>query len=334
MLNTPRSVDFVELLDKKVVLELDYIKNGSEKSLIMGFILSNLSEAIRIKYNAIGKKPIKHLTLIEEAHRLLSKYMSGDSMNKKQGVELFSDMLAEVRKYGESLIIADQIPNKLTPEVLKNTNTKIVHKIFAQDDKEAIGNTMALKDEQKEHLSYLTSGRAIMVTPGLTKAIQVQILRTEENDTQRAPLEDDALRKKIVKYYSDVYKRGILPGLECLDERPDEELVQLYLDVLFPESKIMQEYYLCIEENDISKHFVNQLRKYKQTGYFDQIAKIICYNGHDYDQLKMHPEVYDLSKKFLLEILKSGSEYNVAKYPDRKSLRSTVDNTLKKYKKE
>ena len=34
-------------------------------------------------------------------------------------------MLAEVRKYGESLIIVDQIPNKLTPEVLKNTNTKL-----------------------------------------------------------------------------------------------------------------------------------------------------------------------------------------------------------------
>ena len=59
-------------------------------------------------------------------------------------------MLAEVRKYGESLIIADQIPNKMTPEVLKNTNTKIVHKIFAEDDKEAIGNTISLSKEQKD----------------------------------------------------------------------------------------------------------------------------------------------------------------------------------------
>ena len=315
MLNTPRSVDFVELLDKKVVLELDYIKNGSEKSLIMGFILSNLSEAIRIKYNENGKKPIKHLTLIEEAHRLLSKYMPGDSMNKKQGVELFSDMLAEVRKYGESLIIADQIPNKLTPEVLKNTNTKIVHKIFAQDDKEAIGNTMALKDEQKEHLSYLTSGRAIMVTPGLTKAIQVQILRTEENDTQRAPLEDDALREKIVKYYSGVYKRGILPGLECLDERPDEELVQLYLDELFPESKIMQEYdSSCLAGKKISDYFVEQLQKYKQTGYFDQIARIICCNNHSHDYLRKYPAVYDYSKDLLLNIIESGPSYDIATY--------------------
>ncbi len=71
-------------------------------------------------------------------------------------------MLAEVRKYGESLIIVDQIPNQLTPEVLKNTNTKIVHRIFAADDKEAIGNTMALEKEQKEFLSKLDVGRAIV----------------------------------------------------------------------------------------------------------------------------------------------------------------------------
>ena len=34
MLNTPRSIDFVELLDRKVILELEYIKSASEKSLI------------------------------------------------------------------------------------------------------------------------------------------------------------------------------------------------------------------------------------------------------------------------------------------------------------
>ena len=148
MLNSRRSIDFRELIEKKVVLEIEGIKNGTEKSLVMGFILTNLCEALRAKYNK--DKHFKHITLIEEAHRLLSKYTAGDSLNKKNSVETFADMLAEVRKYGESLIIADQIPNKMTPEVLKNTNTKIVHKIFAEDDKEAIGNTISLSKEQKD----------------------------------------------------------------------------------------------------------------------------------------------------------------------------------------
>ena len=76
-------------------------------------------------------------------------------------------MLAEVRKYRESLIIVDQIPSKMTPEVLKNTNTKIVHKIFAQDDKDIIGNTMALEKEQKEFLSNLVPGRAVVFYTGV-----------------------------------------------------------------------------------------------------------------------------------------------------------------------
>ncbi len=169
MLNTRRSIDFKSLLNKKVVLELEEIRSGSEKSLIMGFILTNLIEAIKENYLQNGR--FNHVTLIEEAHRLLSKYTQGDSLNKKQGVETFTDMLAEIRKYGESLVIVDQIPNKLTPEILKNTNTKIVHKIFAQDDKEAIGNTIVLNKEQKEFLSNLEIGRAIVFTEGCLMSI-------------------------------------------------------------------------------------------------------------------------------------------------------------------
>ncbi|MCD7856056.1 MAG: ATP-binding protein [Clostridiales bacterium] len=211
MLNTPRSVSFTELLDKKVVFELENIKSGAEKSLIMGFILSDLSEAIKEKYSSSKGKPVGHITLVEEAHRLLSKYTPGDSMNKKQGVEMFADMLAEVRKYGESLIIADQIPDKLTPEVLKSTNTKIVHRIFAQDDKEAIGNTMALKDEQKEHLSYLETGTAIMMHPGLSKAIQIKVQQTEQNDTSRQPASDEKIRENTLRFYKKSCSRNIFP---------------------------------------------------------------------------------------------------------------------------
>lgn len=314
MLNTPRSIDFVELLDKKVIFELEYIKSASEKSLIMGFILANLSEAIRVKYNKNGKNPIEHLTLIEEAHRLLSKYMPGDSMNKKQGVEMFADMLAEVRKYGESLIIADQIPNKLTPEVLKNTNTKIVHKIFAQDDKEAIGNTMALKDEQKEHLSYLSSGRAIMMMPGLSKAIQVQIEKTEENDTERQSLEDAALRDRIITYYSSVYKKGILPGLEQLEEQPSNELVRMYLDCLQPTSQVVKEYYKCVHRRIVSEALVSEINNLKNLYNFKTVTHILCCLCHRGECLISHPEIYDYAEELLNEIIISGTSYSVKEY--------------------
>lgn len=324
MLNTPRSIDFVELLDKKVVLEIENIKSAAEKSLIMGFILANLSEAIKVKYNSNQKKPIEHITLIEEAHRLLSKYMPGDSLNKKQGVEMFSDMLAEVRKYGESLIIADQIPNKLTPDVLKNTNTKIVHKIFAQDDKEAIGNTMALKDEQKEHLSYLTTGRAIMMTPGLSKAIQVQVIQTKENDTERPPIEDDYLRKKIIKYYCSIYKKGILPGLENLSTKPTEEIVKMYLDYLQPSSQIVKEYYECVHSKKITESLIKDIKFLKNNYDLKIVAKILCSFCHKKDDLLEYPKIYSYVEELLNEISKSKKEYQVDKYVHYRILDDTL----------
>ncbi len=313
MLDTPRSVDFVELLDRKVVLELENIKSASEKSLIMGFILANLSEAIRIKYSE-KHEPIKHLTLIEEAHRLLSRYMPGDSMNKKQGVEMFTDMLAEVRKYGESLIVVDQIPNKLTPEVLKNTNTKIVHRIFAQDDKEAIGNMMALKDEQKEYLSYLACGRAVLLHPGLSKSIQVQILQTEANNTDRVPPEDEQLRMQIMEYYCSIYKRGVLPGLERFSDRPDKMIVNLYLEKMHAKSVFMKDYRTCIHKRKITKAFEEEVTAIGRCSGYANVSKIICGLCHKQKALEEHPEIEEYVKELLTEIANGKEDYNVTTY--------------------
>ncbi len=226
MLNTKRSIDFKELVTKKVILEIEEIKSGSEKSLIMGFVLINLIEAVKSKHKE--DKNFKHITLIEEAHRLLSKITYGDSSNKKQGVEVFSDMLAEVRKYGESLIIVDQIPNKLIPEVLKNTNTKIVHKLFAQDDKDAIGNTMALSDEQKNFLSNLETGRAILFTQGFSNPVQIQIEK-KYNISENDFIEETLIRNNALNFYCDNYKSGVIEGFELFKTKPTLQEAENYI---------------------------------------------------------------------------------------------------------
>lgn len=225
MLNTPRSINFRELIKMNVILELDSIKSGEEKALIMGFILSNVGEAIKAEFYENHK--FKHITLVEEAHRLLSDFQPGDSKNKKNGVEVFSNMLAEVRKYGEGLIIADQIPNKMAPDVLKNTNTKIVHKLFAQDDKDAIGNTMALSKEQKEFLSNLTTGRSIIFAPEFEKALQVQI--TQKRDTKNEFADEKLMKNRVLDYYVSNYKNGVFPELLCFKCQPTSKDLELVI---------------------------------------------------------------------------------------------------------
>jgi len=274
MLNSERSFNFKELLDKKVIIELEDIKNPNEKAFIIGLILINLNEALKSKHKE--NPDFKHITLIEEAHRLLSKYEPGDSLNKKSAIESFTDMLAEVRKYGESLIIVDQIPNKLTPEVLKNTNTKIVHRIFAQDDKEAIGNTMALEDEQKNFLSRLEVGRAVIFNQSFYNAIQVQITPLKAISTTSSKIDTKILRDKFLEFYfenRDFSNLEILFKIENLWEvfskesnKQDDKVYQIYYQKL---NQLLQN---CSDKKEIAK-FITQ--KFYNNEYFDKIINIL-----------------------------------------------------------
>lgn len=221
MLDCPRSIDFMKLLDKKVVIELEPIPNAAQKSLIIGFVLTNLLQAVKRKYQTTNAK-VNHITLIEEAHRLLSKPEPGGSPSQKQAAETFADMLAEIRKYGESLVIADQIPGKLTPEVMKNTNTKIIHRLFAQDDKEAVGHTMGLEEDQAKFLSNLAVGRAVVFNGNWPKAIQVQISQTFRTDSKIPPDENKILRSGALSFYAADYKRGVLGMSHLLTKKPTE----------------------------------------------------------------------------------------------------------------
>lgn len=190
MLNTRHSLDFSRLLDCKVVIELDEIKNEEDKALFMGLILYRLAECMKQRHR---KDPgFQHLTLVEEAHRLLSRPEPGDPGSKKMGVEMFANLLAEVRKYGEGLIIADQIPNKLVPDVIKNTNTKIVHRLFAADDRDTIGDSMGLSDEQKDFLPLLLPGETIVYCGGWHAPVRVSI--KQNTHTDRAEISEDEIR--------------------------------------------------------------------------------------------------------------------------------------------
>jgi len=208
MLNTRNSIDINEILDKKVVIELEDLRDEQDKCLMMGLLIGRVAEAVKQRHKQDHN--FQHLTLLEEAHRLLSKPQGGEDSSKRLGVELFANLLAEVRKYGEGLIIADQIPNKLTPEVLKNTNTKIIHRLFAADDRHAIGDTVGLNDEQKEFLTLLNAGEAIVYSAGWHEAVRVQI--HIPNDTN-APEIDVEIIKQLGQQRMFAQRKRLYPNL-------------------------------------------------------------------------------------------------------------------------
>ena len=228
MLNCRKSIfNFEELIEQKIVFELEELKDPADKAFLMSLILMKLAHAAKLKYK--NDKNFRHITLIEEAHRVLSKPEPGVADSKKYGVQVFADMIAEVRKYGESFVITDQIPAQLTPEVIKNTNTKIIHKIFAKDDKEIVGNTMALNDKQKDYLSKMKVGEAVMFSQGWDKAVNVKITMAAEH---LAEPDDDEIREKCAdKYLCDKKKlqKYVVRNFKYSDK---EKITKFKLDFL------------------------------------------------------------------------------------------------------
>lgn len=312
MLDTKRSIDFRELLKRRVVLEIEEIRSSAEKSLIIGFVLTNLIEAVRAEFTV--NKEFKHITLIEEAHRLLSAYTAGDSLNKKQSVETFTDMLAEVRKYGECLIISDQIPSKLAKEVLKNTSTKIVHKIFAQDDKDAIGNTMALTDEQKRFLSNLSTGRAIIFTQGYNKAIQVQIENITDT-TSKEEIDDGLIRDNTIAYYCQTYKRGVFQGTENLKEAPTYELMKTYIE-LNSDKDFYNSYELFIKKMIFTYQLSSRIKYYICKFGTEPVKKYLISIFYVNVSEDIQSKVSESIERFLMDNVNDESEKSIKRYID------------------
>ena len=205
VLDVPQSMSFDALLDCNAVIELEELQGGEEKAVLMALLLGGINEAIRARY---AKEPsFRHLTLIEEAHRLLSRPEPGDKATA-MAVEAFADMLAEVRKYGEGLIIADQIPAKLIADVIKNTHTKIVHRLFAEDDRRAMGEAMMMDDEQRAFLPNLGTGEAVIFCGGwhgpAHAAIRNDRAQTDNHETPEldmAACGEQQLWQQRTRYY-------------------------------------------------------------------------------------------------------------------------------------
>lgn len=180
MLDTARGVPMQQLLLHPTILEMETIGGDDEKTFLMGLLLAKLYEFRRLQATA-GLSPgqLQHLLVFEEAHRLLKNtetQVDTESSNMRaQAIEVFTNMLSEVRAYGQGVLVAEQIPAKLAPDVLKNTNLKVVHRLVAQDDRQSLGQTMNLNAEQMNHLGILSPGMAIVYAEGADHAYKVRL---------------------------------------------------------------------------------------------------------------------------------------------------------------
>lgn len=198
MLNTPKSVPISELLSRPVVMELEDLGDDETKSFVIGILMVQLYE-YRKSLMTKGAKNLSHILMIEEAHRLLKNVSEGGEggNTRAKSVEFFCNLLAEIRTYGQGILIADQIPTKIAPDTIKNTNLKIVHRTVALEDREAMGRAMNMDEDQIEYLSSLRRGYAAVYAEGDNKPKCVKLPLVESFYTKERGEVIAEVRRKV-----------------------------------------------------------------------------------------------------------------------------------------
>lgn len=187
LLNVMRSTDFGELFDRPAVINISGISAQRDKALIMSVLMLALYEYKRSKYledaeyrKKAAEDRLLHLTLVEEAHNILLKPEGGSTNNPQRVVaELFTNILSEIRSYGEGMMIVDQYPSRLIPDAIKNTNYKIIHRLVAPDDQDMMASSAALRPEQKALIASLSPGNAIVYGDRDDAAVWVHMKKTD-----------------------------------------------------------------------------------------------------------------------------------------------------------
>jgi DNA helicase HerA-like ATPase len=167
LFNHATSTSWEELFDRPVVINLSMMGDDADKSFTMALLLNFLYEYRQAQHEAGGspeETPLRHLTIVEEAHRVLraSERIDRGANPQAKMAEMFADILAEIRAYGQGLAIVDQVPAKLIPDAIKNTNLKIIHRLVAMDDRKAMAGALALTPEQAQVIARLKVGQAVV----------------------------------------------------------------------------------------------------------------------------------------------------------------------------
>lgn len=220
MFNCRRSISPTLLFERPVVLELDSL-NDDAKGLAMMFLLILLREhrQMQARRSAETSAGLRHLLLIEEAHRIMENVASvGNSEvaadTRAKAVRMISDFLVEMRAYGQGVLIAEQSPEKLAPDAVRNTNLKIGHMLPGRQDREALAAAMIMDEAQERFMGKLRVGQAAAFMTGFEKATFMSVPPYKDGVGFADFLPDAAVREHMTGFYVEQL-RALLPFDGC-----------------------------------------------------------------------------------------------------------------------
>ena len=213
-----------DLFDRNVIIDLSRVGSQETKSLLMGLLIIRLGE-----YRAeqmLMNQPLKHITVLEEAHNILRANPStggteGGSLAEKS-VEMLSNAIAEMRTYGEGFIIADQSPSAVHITAIRNTNTKILMRLPDEADRLLAGKSAALTEEQIDEMARLPRGVAVVYQNEWLEAVLCKVSRFsgQESHYQYQSVPTNAMSEMSLRFNLVTH---LLSGYNQMKSETNEE---------------------------------------------------------------------------------------------------------------
>jgi len=154
VINVRRQNNIEDLLNQNVIFELDNLATIEK----IFFVESLLLWIYHYRKNQSKREAFKHAIIIEEAHHILSgkkEYEFGEET-------IIETIVRMIREFGESVIVIDQEPSKISNSIHANTNCKICFNLGNGKDIENIAKSMNLKNDEKRFIDKLKVGHAIV----------------------------------------------------------------------------------------------------------------------------------------------------------------------------
>lgn len=206
-----------EWLQRPVIIELEALGEGPANFVTL-LLCTLIRETLKADPLKDHERPIRHVIFIEEAHNLIAPEAQAqdpqDSNPKIAATAFIVKMLAEVRALREGIIIADQLPTAMAPEVIKNTNIKLVHRLTSQDDRELVGSTMSASPLQMESMATYEPGQALIAFEKLLRPFEIKVCEMKDHG-EKTPNDGELLKLMMNK-----------PAYRELCRREEEEKFQ------------------------------------------------------------------------------------------------------------
>lgn len=192
-----------QLFDNNVIIDLSRVGSSETKSLIMGMLVLKIQE-YRLSSASGMNQELNHLTVLEEAHNILRRTSSEQSTESAnllgKSVEMLANAIAEMRTYGEGFVIVDQAPGLMDMSVIRNTNTKIIMRLPDESDRNLVGKSAGLNDDQIVELAKLPRGVAAVYQNEWIQPVLCKVDRFNHDES----LYHFAQRDNDFSYYNNI----------------------------------------------------------------------------------------------------------------------------------